>query len=363
MTSKRVEPLFPEIWKRRFIVVFLLVAAITLLFLLQGILMPFLFAWIAAYLVSPLVDLMEKRWKFSRAGSVLLVMTLFILLITTFFAITIPIVVDETMGLISSLPAYRDRIIATFYQWQDEGRIHPFVLGLANQALENLQASMPELAKKAAAWALSGLSSLLGIIGFVLNLILFFFVFFYFLRDFREINQTMIKAVPAANRKAMSELLKEIDLSLRAVLRGQFLVALSMAVLYSIGLSIVGIPYAILIGTIAGFGNFLPYVGPMLGMIPAFLAVFLHGDGVGGPILGILIVFGIVQFLEGFFLTPRIAGSSMGLGPVAVIFAVSAGGALLGFVGIVAALPLAAIIKVLLEHGWDKYTESDFYAG
>lgn len=357
------EKIFPTIWKKRIAVIFISVLAVTLIYLLHNILMPFLCAWLAAYLVSPLVDLMERRLKFTRAQDVVLVMAFSMLFLFITLAVTLPIFIDETISLASSLPLYRDRIVATFHNWQASGKIHPAVLHVADQIFEKIQASAPTIAAEAGQWFLSWLNSLLGILLFLMNLILFFFVFFYFLRDFKHINRLMIEAVPVEWRAPMKKLLVEIDLNLRAVLRGQFIVAIAMGILYSIGLSIVGVPYSVLIGTVAGLGNFLPYVGPMLGMIPALLAIALSdgGNGFLNHAIGVLIVFGIVQFIESFFLTPRIAGGSMGLGPVAVIFAVSACGALFGFIGVVMALPLAAIMRVLIAHAWEQYTHSDFY--
>lgn len=365
MSEAHSPELFPLIWKRRFVAILLVAVALFVLYSLNNILMPFLFAWIAAYLVSPLVEFLSRKLKFSRTQSVVAVMTFSILLVVISLAVAIPIVVDETIGLVGALPHYRDVVLAKAHEWQATGKIHPYAMKVANDVFVQLQASMPALASSIGQWILSGLGSLLGILSFLMNVLLFFFVFFYFLRDFHEINDRIIAAVPAGQRKGMKELLNEIDLNLRAVLRGQFLVAIAMAVLYSIGLAIAGVPYSFMIGTVAGFGNFLPYVGPMLGMIPAFFIVLLNAETLNAlhACAGIVIVFGVVQFLEGFVLTPRFAGESVGLGPVAVIFAVSAGGALFGLVGVIAALPLAAISKVLLARAWDKYLHSPFYKG
>ncbi len=359
------EALIPRIWVRRFSALAGLALVLSLAYAIRSTVAPFLLAWIAAYLATPLVDALETRLHIRRESGVIVVMLLCLLIVVLALSLAVPIIINESVALANSIPAYREKLSATFEAWKASGRIPPQAEQMARVALTRLQDAAPQIATQLGEWAFSGLSSLYGLLEMALNLLLGVFVFYYFLRDFHVINERMIEAAPPAWHDEMKDLLGEIDANLRTVLRGQFLVALAMAVLYGTGLGIAGVPYFILIGLIAGFGNFLPYIGPMLGMLPAFLFVFLHTAGdlasMTTPVIGIVVVFGVVQFLEGFVLTPRLAGKSVGLGPVAVLFALSVGGALLGLVGVVAALPMAAIMKVVLKRGWNLYKGSQIH--
>ncbi len=364
-SNPSADPLVPLIWLKRLGLLLVVLGAGALVYLLWGVLVPFLLAWIAAYLCEPLVDVLERRLKLKRENAVIAVMTAAALFVLILIAITIPIAIEEAGIFAQNLPAYKAKALATLESLQRENRIPPKAIELAQSALEELQASAPQIATTVGTYLYSWLGSLLSIFSFLMDFLLFVFIFFYFLRDYHQVNDRTLAAVPPAWREPLRELLNEIDQALRAVLRGQFLVAASMAACYTIGLWVVGVPYAILIGPAAGFGNFLPYVGPILGLTPAFLFVALHS--LSDPVamlwqFGYIgIVIGIVQFLEGFVLTPKLAGESAGLGPVAVLFALSVGGVLLGIVGVVVALPLAAILKVLLARGWAWYTGSAFY--
>jgi predicted PurR-regulated permease PerM len=359
------EDLIPRVWARRLMTLGFVALVGLLLAKTFGVLAPFLLAWIAAYLASPLVDLLEKRFGASRERAVIIVMLVIAALFVVLVAITIPPLIEEATILTTSFPKYRTNLIIMVEEWKAAGRIPPEFEMMALTGLQRLQEAAPSLAPTIGGWLLSGLGSLLGFFEFLLDGLLFVFVFYYFLLDFHVISANLVRAVPSRWRGPMRNLLAEIDVNLRTVLRGQFLVAITMAGLYAIGLSIAGIPYAIVIGIISGLGNFLPYVGPLLGMIPAFLLMALHFglplSNLTTPAISILVVFGIVQFLESFILTPRLAGKSVGLGPVAVLFAVSVGGVLLGLVGVVAALPIAAILKVLLKRAWAAYQSSEFY--
>lgn len=364
-----MDELIPRIWRRRLLALALVFFVALALYSLGGILLPFLLAWIAAYLLTPLVDFLEERLHLKRTSAVVTAITLFAIAGLVGLLVTVPIVAMETSHLVRAFPGYVEKVEAHIDSFRQAGRIPYQAEVVAEAAMNKLKESAPEIAAYAGSLLLDWMGSLVSIVGFIFSFLLFVFVFFFFLRDFHVIGGNMANAVPVRHRETMTNLLTEIDVNLRAVLRGQLLVAIGMGVLYAVGLGIAGVPYAILIGLVAGLGNFLPYIGPMLGLVPAFGFVLLHADfssgfsaeAVAGPVIGILIVFAVVQFLEGFVLTPKFAGEAVGLGPVATLFAISAGGAILGLVGVVAALPAAAVAKVLLSRGWRAYSDSAFY--
>mgnify|MGYP003429284648 FL=1 len=149
---------------------------------------------------------------------------------------------------------------------------------------------------------------------------------------------------------------------LGAFIRGQLLVMLGLGLIYAVGLSIIGLDLGLLVGLLAGLASIVPYMGFVVGCSAALIAsVFQHGGMELYPLLGVALVFGVGQTLEGMLLTPLLVGDRIGLHPVAVIFAILAGGQLFGFVGILLALPAAAVIMVMLRHVNDLYKLSDLY--
>src|SRR5690606_15405655 len=153
----------------------------------------------------------------------------------------------------------------------------------------------------------------------------------------------------------------ECDDMLAGFLRGQLMVMLALAIIYSIGLTFIGLDLALLLGVIAGIVSFVPYLGLVVGITLAGLAAYLQFQE-WLPVLMVVLVFSFAQAIEGMFLTPRFVGERIGLHPVAVIFAVMAGGTLFGFVGVLLALPVAAVVMVLLRHGHDRYLNSHLYS-
>lgn len=151
---------------------------------------------------------------------------------------------------------------------------------------------------------------------------------------------------------------------LGAFIRGQFLVMLALGAIYAVGLSLVGLKLGLLIGLIAGLISFIPYLGAITGVVLALIAVIVQVHGLDLQLLVLVgVVFGVGQLLESYVLTPRIVGDKIGLHPVAVIFSVMAGGQLFGFVGMLLALPGAAVVNVLLRYAHGRYIESEFYKG
>ena len=162
----------------------------------------------------------------------------------------------------------------------------------------------------------------------------------------------------------MSRLAQESNDVLGGFIRGQFLVMLALGAIYATGLSIIGLNLGLLIGIIAGFISFIPYLGATTGIVLALLAAIVQAQGLDLKLLiGVGVVFTVGQLLESYALTPRIVGDKIGLHPVAVIFAVMAGGQLFGFLGMLLALPVAAVGNVLLRYAHEQYTQSDLYAG
>lgn len=188
------------------------------------------------------------------------------------------------------------------------------------------------------------------------------FLTYFFLRDWDVLVQRAANLVPRDRIETVATLAKESDAVLGSFLRGQFMVMVAMGLFYALGLWGVGLDVGILIGVVAGLLTFIPYIGPttvLLGGTTAALVQF--GDW--QHVAGVAAVWGLGQVLESYVLTPKLVGDRVGLGPVTVVFAVMAGGTLFGFLGMLLALPVAAVANVVIRHAHARYVESRLYLG
>jgi predicted PurR-regulated permease PerM len=195
----------------------------------------------------------------------------------------------------------------------------------------------------------------------LMNLLLIPVVTFYLLRDWDILVAKIYDLLPRRIAPTTAKLAVEVNTVLSSFLRGQFYVMLALASIYSIGLMLVGLDLALLIGLMAGLVSFVPYLGATVGIVSACIAAVVQFHEVT-PLISVAAVFLVGQVLEGTVLTPKLVGDKIGLHPVAVIFSVLAGGQLFGFLGILLALPIASIVMVFLRHVNELYRDSEFYA-
>jgi len=208
--------------------------------------------------------------------------------------------------------------------------------------------------------AVSAVSSVAGMLSTLFGMVVIPVATFYFLRDIDSMKDWMFNLVPERYRPKAAEIFNDIDTILSAFLRGQFTVALSMAFMYALGLYFIGTPMGLFIGILAGLSNVVPYLPLLTGFLPALVMTYLQfGDLT--HLLYVIALFGAVQVIEGFLLTPRIVGESVGLHPVAIMLALLMGGMFFGIIGIVLAVPAAAVLKVLSTHALGAYRGSDFF--
>ncbi len=197
---------------------------------------------------------------------------------------------------------------------------------------------------------------------FVGNFVLFAFVAIYLLKDYDHIVAHGDSLVPHRYRLKVRDIMGRIDRQLRSFLRGQFMVCCCLGTMYAIGLSIAGAPFALLLALFGAIASFVPYLGLVLTIGPAVILTVFYYSGIDWHLAGVLITFAVAQFLEGNFLTPKIVGSQVGLGPVWVILAIMIFSSTLGFIGLLLAVPIAAVLKVLAEEGLRLYRDSEFYS-
>lgn len=334
-----------------------------LIYLLKSILAPFLIAAILAYICNPLVDRLIRgklgRWNLGRTPAAMLVLLLLAGIFVLLLLIVVPLLQKELLLLAQRVPAYLE--IA-------RGRLEPWLLQHFGISLAidmaQLQAMLGEHWKTAGNFAGQALlvvgSHGAALFGWLMSLLLVPVVLFYLLRDWHDLVARIGRLVPRRWVDKVALIAHEIDLVLAEFLRGQLSVMLLMSAFYAIALWLTGLELALPIGIIAGLLGFVPYLGITIGIVLAVLAAALQ-FGAAAAILPVLLVFGVGQALEGMLLTPWLVGDRIGLHPVAVIFALLAGGQLFGFAGVLLALPVGAAIAVGLRHIKTGYLASETY--
>jgi len=336
--------------------------ALWLLWLLAPVLTPFVIAAMLGWLGDPLVDRLERRGR-SRNTAVTLVFTAMALVVILVLVILVPLIERQIATLITSLPHYRDWLVQTAIPWLEARTRIEISSWLDFNRLVELVRSNWERAGGIATTLLGYLSrSGFAILALVANVALLPVLTFFFLRDWDMLVARVASLIPRDHLDTALRLARESSDVLGAFLRGQFLVMIILGVMYGVGLWGVGLDLGILIGLIAGLLTFVPYLGPASGIILGCIAALVQfGDW--EHVAGVLAVFGVGQVIESYWLTPKLVGDRIGLHPAAVIFAVLAGGQLFGFLGMLLALPVAAVANVLLRYAEQRYTHSRLYAG
>ncbi|MCZ6504117.1 MAG: AI-2E family transporter [Gammaproteobacteria bacterium] len=337
----------------------LLGASLVAIYLLQPILTPFLVGIALAYLGDPIVDRLETLGV-ARTIGVLIVFMAFLLVLTGALLIVVPVLFRETGALIRDIPAFVIWLQQTTSPYLVETLgIDPFDLNL--DALKSRIASDWQEAGGIVGRVLSEITaSGVALLTAIANIALTPVVAFYMLRDWDKVMQRIREMIPRDLVDKTVSLLTECDEVLSSFLRGQMLIMILLGCIYTMGLTLVGLKLAFLIGMLAGLASIVPYLGFFVGIFAATLAaLFQFQDAIHLVYVGI--VFGVGQMLEGMVLTPWLVGNRIGLHPVAVIFAVLAGGQLFGFVGVLLALPVAAVIMVFVRHLHLSYINSEYY--
>lgn len=335
-----------------------------LLMELGAILVPFVLALLLAWLGDPLVDRIQRSGR-SRVTGVVLVFTLMVLLVALLLLILVPLLERQVSALVEALPTIGAWITGSAVPWIEQRTGITLAAWADPQRLFDL---VREYWQQVGGFA----STMLGyvqrsgfmVVTWTVNLALLPILTFYFLRDWDSLVARVAMMVPRAHIGTVSRLARESDERLGGFLRGQFLVMLAQGVFYAIGLQLIGLRLGVLVGLIAGLISFVPYLGAVVGALLMLLAALVQAQGIDWQLLLLgTAVFTAGQLLESYVLTPRLVGDRIGLHPVAVIFAVMAGGQLFGFLGMLLALPVAAVANVLISFAYERYTASSLYNG
>jgi len=330
-----------------------------LVWLLAPVLMPFAVAGMLAYLGDPLADRLE-RLGLSRAWAASVVFLLLLLALGGVLLLLVPLIARQIENLIQNLPRYGQWAQQTAWPWlQTRLHLDPNMFD-SDRLLAALKAHIDSIGGVATVVLGKVSRSGLGIVLWLTNLVLIPVVAFYLLRDWDRLVATVDRMLPRSIQPTVAHLARESDKVLGAFVRGQLLVMLALGIFYGAGLSLVGLSVGLLIGIVAGLLSFVPYLGFIVGFGAALIAVLVqYGDW--SHLLMVCGVFVVGQLLEGYVLVPKLVGDKIGLHPVAVIFAVLAGGYLAGFLGVLLALPAASVIMVLLRYLLERYRLSELY--
>lgn len=380
-------------WVQAAVVLLGLVVFCLLCYVLKPVLIPLFLAFLVAYVLDPVVDFLQAR-RVPRGVTIGVFGVLALLVVLAIPLLLIPSMITQAEHLIAA--ASQGATGGTVSDWADRllNRL-PLdelvrVLGWAapdapnvdaravlaerigtyvkDNAVQLLQSSAPHVAG-AGQWAGATAAQFIGSIGrgfvglilFIGNFAVFAFVAGYLLRDFDPLIAGAKNLVPPKWRDHVFDTVRKIDAQIHGFLRGQMLVCLCLGTMYVVGLLISGVPFAVLIGVFGGVASFVPYLGITLTILPSlFLTLLQHGAD--WHLIGVLTTFVIAQSIEGTVLTPKIVGEQVGLSPVWVILAIMVFGSLLGFLGMLLAVPIAAALKVLVIEGVAYYRRSSVFA-
>jgi len=341
---------------------FLIVATLAfgwVFYLLAPVLMPFFIAALFAYLGDPIVDKLESK-NLSRSLSVSIVFAVLLTVVLVLFLVLLPLLTAQVGALFKRLPEYLAIFQSTTIPWLGSMGfpVEIFDVSSIKQSFVEYWTNVSQVAGSLFSYMTrSGLA----ILQWLTNLILVPVLTFYLLRDWDEIVAQFRALLPRRYAKQLIILSLECDEMLAAFIRGQLMVMLALAIIYTLGLSFIGLELALLLGVIAGIVSFVPYLGLIVGIGLSGVAAFFQFHE-WMPVIMVAAVFGVAQVIEGVVLTPRFVGERIGLHPVAVLFAVMAGAQLFGFIGVLLALPVAAVVMVLLRHTHKRYLDSELYS-
>ena len=400
------QKVFENVWIRALAILCALALFFALCYFLKGILISLFLAFTIAYIFDPAVDFISRR-KFvftqkcvPRGLAVAILLTLVFLIMGGLLTYTVPKTVSGIQRVGTKLkeqyPKYQEKVERIIEEYGDtevgiflKTKLHIETIKeekikdgksqeqeakeVTTKESDDAKYRIPEPVLKMKKYVPQALNFVLGIVknifystfgffGIVMNVVVFGVVMVYLLKDFDVTMSKGKELLPVSKKEKVSHIISKIDENLKAFFRGQMTVCVILSIIYGIGLTIIGIPMSFLLAILGGFGNMIPYVGIGFGLIPAIILAFIQFQDIT-HILLVGLVFGIGQFFEGTLITPKIVGTKLGLHPVAIILAILICGQILGFLGLLLAVPIASIVKVLIDEGIVKYKDTKLFKG
>lgn len=334
---------------------FLLLAFV---WIFKSVLMPFVLGMVIAYLLNPLVHRFSTKGV-KRTTSSAFIITIFFLIVTAVIVIVAPIVAKESAELLKSLPDYLDKIfnlMQPYMGWVHENLGQDYMIEAKSFLKDNVSKILTFSGGLANGLAAGGQA----VAGVITTIVLTPLVAFYMMKEWPLITNWVEGIIPRHNEKMIKDLLKEIDQKLSGFIRGQLTVAFLLGIIYAVALTLAGLNYGFLIGVSAGVLSIIPMVGSTLGLLVA-VAVAWFQAGEVQYVLIIAAIFIVGQIIEGNILSPKLLGKSVGLHPLWILFALMAGGSLFGILGMLLAVPVAAVVGVLASFAIMQYQKSPLY--
>lgn len=335
------------------------VAFALLLWLLSPVLLPFVAGLAIAYFMDPIADRLERvglpRWLCAIFS-----LLLFLLVIVLMALLLVPLIQQQLGALIAALPSYAEQARTTLLPWIEENlnRLSPNDVARLRDAAGGYVGEAVSFSGDLLKGILTGGMAVFDVLTL---LVITPVVAFYMLRDWDRLLMNIDKSLPRKHLQTIRVEARKVDDTLAGFIRGQALVCLCLGTYYAIALSFVGLDFGATIGIMAGVLSFIPYVGTILGFVGSMGLALVQFDS-WTPIAVVALIYVIGQMVEGNVLSPKLVGDRVGLHPVWVIFALMAGGSLFGFLGVLVALPVAAVLGVLIRFMLAQYMASKYYS-
>ncbi|MFJ8066999.1 AI-2E family transporter [Psychrobacillus sp. NPDC096426] len=317
---------------------------------LGNVILPVILAVIAYYLLRPILRLIEKI-KIPRVWGILIIFLALIGLITLLVFLVVPFLKSQSTRLVEELPVYLIQLLNSLDSFLRTSFVADYYLQIEKEAMEilkNVPAEVGKLFQSTISSIATGITSVVGAVtSFVLSIIMVPFILFYLLKDGEKLPKFVIRVFPPRMRDDFQSVFRSIDNQISAYIQGQILVSMCIGFMIFIGFTIIGMDYALLLGVIAMVTSVVPYLGPVIAITPAAIIAL-----VSSPLMlvKLAIVWTIVQFVEGKFISPQIMGKSLHVHPITIIFVLITSGSLFGVPGVVLGIPGYAILKVIVSH-------------
>ncbi len=336
---------------------------VALVVLFSDVLFPFVLGATIAYLLNPTVAWLTSKGM-GRSGAAALILGVFLVLFGALLAVTVPILVREAAGFIQEAPGYADRIWQMAQPWIDSFRAK-----MGYKITNQIQTAVQDNLGKTLGVGKNMIGGVVGslavggqaLVGFMASLLLTPIVAFFMMKDWPRIVTWVYGLMPRHSEATIRDLLAKIDVKIAGFIRGQLTVCFFLGLMYAIALTIAGLNYGFVIGLATGILCIIPFAGTAAGLTVGLVVAFLQTDGDITYVAIVAAIFGVGQFIEGNFVTPKLIGDKVGLHPLWIMFALLAGGSLLGLTGMFLAVPMAAIIGVLVSFAVQQYKRSPYY--
>ncbi len=329
---------------------------IALLVYLGNVLMPFLLGGAIAYCLDPIADWFE-RMGLSRLASTIVITFLAAVLFIALALLVLPLLIEQAIGLFQALPGFVEGLQASLTER------FPSLMDSESQLRASLSLFGEQLQNRGGQIVDAVLGSAMSLVNVLVLVVLVPVVAFYLLLDWDNMVARIDALLPRDHRPTIRRLAAQVDRTLASFIRGQGTVCLILGTYYAVALMLVGLNFGLVVGAVAGLISFIPYVGALVGGALAIGLALFQFWGEWGWLAAVAGIFFLGQFFEGNILTPNLVGGSVGLHPVWLIFALSVFGLLFGFVGMLVAVPLAAMIGVFVRYGIERYQQSLLFLG